>query len=119
VAGSFYPEFYNKDQTGLSSQTSDKVKNPDGSKGKQDHQDEVKSQADKARAEAKPGETVREGTKIQSVDSNRRPNVQVVGTDKKVVKVIEVERKPKSKRNRTREEEYDRLEVPNQTVPLP
>jgi RHS repeat-associated protein len=95
------------------------VTNPDGARGKPDHQEEIKKQADQARSEASPGETVLEGKKVQGADSNRRPDVQVVGEDGKVKKVIEVERKPDSKRNIDREKEYKRLNIPSNTVPLP
>lgn len=96
-----------------------KPPNPNGQQGARDHQDEVKKQTDKAQAEAKPGESVEQGKRIRGVDSTRRPDVQVVGPDGKVVKVVEVERRPNSRRNRDREAEYDRLKVPNQTVPIP
>ena len=92
--------------------------NPHGSPGKPDHQAEVKNQADKATDEAKPGESVLTNRKIRGVNSNRRPDVQVVGPDDKVVKVVEVERHPNRKRNRQREKEYDDLKVPHKTVPI-
>lgn len=57
--------------------------------------------------------------KIQGADSTRRPDVQVVGPDGKVVKVVEVERRPNSQRHTERQKEYDRLGVPHETVPLP
>jgi RHS repeat-associated protein len=93
--------------------------NPDGQQGARDHQEEVKKQADKAQAEAKPGQTVQQGKRIKGVNSTRRPDVQVVGPDGKVVKVVEVERRPNSPRHRKRQREYDRLNVPHETVPLP
>ncbi len=96
-----------------------KSPNPQGQKGAQDHQDEVQRQADKAQAQAKPGEKVLPGKKIQGVDSTRRPDVQTVGPDGKVVRVVEVERRPNSRRHRERQKEYDRLNVPHETVPLP
>src|SRR5262249_30984123 len=95
-----------------------KPPNPHGAPGAPDHQEEVQRQADKAEAQAKPGQTVEVGKRIKGVDSRRKPDVQVVGPDGKVVKVVEVERHPNSRRNRKREKEYDRLKVPNETVPL-
>jgi hypothetical protein len=53
------------------------------------------------------------------VDSTRQPDVQTVGADGKVKNVVEVERRPNSQRNKDREKEYDKLGVPNETVPLP
>jgi hypothetical protein len=79
----------------------------------------VQNQTDKAQGEAKPGQTVVQGKKIQGVDSTRRPDVQVVGPDGKVVKVVEVERRPNSQRHVERQKEYDSLGVPHKTVPLP
>jgi RHS repeat-associated protein len=93
--------------------------NPNGQQGAPDHQAEVQNQTDKAQAGAKPGETVLAGKKIQGVDSTRRPDVQVVGPDGKVVKVTEAERRPNSQRHIERQKEYDRLGVPHETVPLP
>lgn len=97
---------------------SDKAPNPDGQKGAPDHQAEVQKQTDKAQADAKPGEVVLSGKKIQGADSTRRPDVQTVGQDGKVVKVVEVERRPNSKRHNDRMREYDNLGVPHETVPL-
>jgi hypothetical protein len=93
--------------------------NPSGQQGAPDHQAEVQKQTDKAQAEAKPGETVLQGKKIQGADSTRRPDVQVVSPDGKVVKVVEVERRPNSQRHIERQKECDRLGVPHETVPLP
>ena len=93
--------------------------NPNGQQGAPDHQAEVQNQTDKAQGEAKPGQTVVQGKKIQGVDSTRRPDVQVVGPDGKVVKVVEVERRPNSQRHVERQKEYDSLGVPHKTVPLP
>ena len=73
---------------------------------------------DKAQAEAKPGEAVLGNKKIQGVDSTRRPDVQAVGAGGKVRKVVEVERRPNSKRHADRKEEYDKHGVPHETVPL-
>ena len=88
-------------------------------RGAPDHQEGVKTEADKARAKAGPGETVVEGKKIQTAGSNRQPDVQTVGADGKTKSVVEVERRPNSDRNKTRENEYDTLGVPHTTVPLP
>ncbi len=90
------------------------LRNPWGQKGAPDHQKKVKEEADKARAEAGPGETVLEGQKVQGIDSNRRPDVQVVGADGKTKSIVEVERRPGSKRHKQRQEEYDT----HKSVPL-
>jgi RHS repeat-associated protein len=98
--------------------TPDKQKsppNPNGSKGNADHQEKVGQLADKAKAEAKPGEKVITEKKIQVPGSNRRPDVQVLDENGKTVKVHEAERKPNSARNKTREAEYDNLGVDHQT----
>ena len=58
------------------------------------------------------------GQKIQGVDSTRRPDVQVA-KDGKTERIVEVERRPNSKRNLDRQKEYDRLKIPHETVPLP
>ncbi len=88
--------------------TPDKEKsppNPNGAKGNIDHQEKVGQLADKAKAEAKPGEKVITEKKIQVPGSNRRPDVQVVDENGKTVKVHEAERKPNSARNKKREAE--------------
>jgi RHS repeat-associated protein len=95
------------------------VPNPDGQQGAPDHQAAVKEEADKARAQAGPGETVLEGKKIQGHDSTRRPDVQTVGANGKTHTVVEVERKPNSVRHKTRQGEYDQLGVKHTTRPLP
>ena len=92
--------------------------NPNGQKGAPDHQAGVKEEADKARGEAGPGETVLEGKKVQGHDSTRRPDVQTVGADKKTKSIVEVERRPNSARNKAREEEYKKLRIPNTTKPI-
>jgi RHS repeat-associated protein len=99
----------------------DKVKsppNPDGAKGKPDHQQKVDELEKKAKAEAQPGETVVREKKIQTPGSNRRPDVQVVDENGNTVQVHEAERKPNSARNQKREAEYNKLNIPNQTHPL-
>ena len=89
--------------------------NPHGSKGKPDHQEKVKDLAEKARAE-NPGKTIVTEKKIQIEGSNRRPDVQAVDpTTKKTTKIYEAERRPGSTRNKKREEEYNRLKIPNET----
>lgn len=92
-----------------------KVRNPYGSKGKPDHQAKVDELAEMARAE-NPGMDVVTERKIQVDGSRRRPDVQVVdpstGT---TTRIYEAERQPNSTRNRRREAEYDRLEIPHKT----
>ncbi len=92
--------------------------NPNGCKGKQDHQDKVGELGDRARGEAKEGETVLENKKIRGYDSNRRPDQQIVDENGRTRQIYEAERKPNSKYNRAREAEYNRLGVPHQTIPL-
>ncbi len=54
--------------------------------------------------------------KIQGHDSNRRPDVQVVDSKTgKATRVYEAERRPESTRNKKRESEYNRLNIPNET----
>jgi RHS repeat-associated protein len=92
-----------------------KVPNPNGAKGKSDHQEKVGELAEKARTE-NPGKDIVTEKKISAEGSNRRPDVQVVNpTTKKTEKVYEAERRPESKRNRQREEEYKRLDIPYET----
>jgi RHS repeat-associated protein len=93
--------------------------NPYGSRGKPDHQAAVDRAEAEARAEAKPGEQVLRERKIQGVDSNRRPDSQIVGRDGVTRKVIEAERNPTSQRNLNREAEYRRLKVEQVTRPVP
>lgn len=92
--------------------------NPYGSKGKPDHQIKVKELVEQARGELRPGERLFQEGKIQIEGSNRRPDVQIIGPDGKTRKIFEAERNPGSKRNRLREEEYNRLGIPNETHPL-
>ena len=91
------------------------VNNPYGSKGKPDHQAKVDELSKKAKDE-NPGMRVVTEKKIQGHDSNRRPDVQVVdpktGT---TTRVYEAERRPESTRNKKRESEYNRLNIPNET----
>ena len=91
------------------------TRNPDGAKGKSDHQQKVKDLAKKAESELQPGEHVLTERKIQNENSNRRPDVQIVNVNGKTRKIYEAERKPESKRNQQREAEYKRLDIPNQT----
>ena len=42
----------------------------------------------------------------------------IIGPDGKTCEIAEAERLPKSKRNRDREAEYDRLGIPNTTHPV-
>jgi len=94
---------------------SDSVKNPYGSKGKPDHQAKVDELAKKAEAD-NPGMDIVREKKIQRHDSNRRPDVQVVDPKTgKTTKVYEAERRPESTRNKNREAEYNRLNIPNET----
>ena len=74
--------------------------------------------ADKAAKELRPKETMLLGKKIRVEGSNRRPDVQILDKDKKTRKIFEAERKPYSKRNRLREEEYDKLGIEHETHPL-
>jgi hypothetical protein len=78
----------------------------------------VNELADKARAEAKPGETVEVNKKVQGVDSTRRPDVQTRDASGKTRKIDEAERHPNRQRNKNREAEYDRLNIPHKTHPL-
>ena len=94
------------------------VKNPYGSKGKPDHQDKIKELVDKAGSELITGEEVVTEEKIRVEGSNRRPDVQIIGKDGKTRKIFEAERNPNSKRNRLREEEYDRLGIEHETHSL-
>jgi RHS repeat-associated protein len=92
-----------------------KFRNPDGAKGKPDHQGKVKELSEKAKSE-NPGMDVVQEKKIQLEGSNRRPDVQVVDPKTgKTIKVYEAERKPNSQRNKAREAEYKKLNVPNET----
>lgn len=89
--------------------------NPDGCNGKQDHQDQVRDLSDKHRAEAAEGEQVLENKRIRGFDSRRRPDVQTVGPDGRTKSISEAERNPGSARNINRQNEYNRLGVPNKT----
>lgn len=93
-----------------------KAPNPDGQHGKPDHKAKVEELAEKARGEAKPGEQVVTGRKIQGhPSSKRKPDVQIVDPKGKTRKVFEAERKPTHKRNRDREAEYDKLGLEQET----
>jgi hypothetical protein len=102
----------------LNAMASKNVPNPNGSKGAPDHQAKVNELVDKARAEAKPGETVEVNKKVQGVDSTRRPDVQIRDASGKTRKIDEAERNPNGKRNKAREGEYDRLKIPHKTHPV-
>ncbi|HWZ41887.1 MAG TPA: hypothetical protein VNW97_00345 [Candidatus Saccharimonadales bacterium] len=73
---------------------------------------------DKAKGEAKPGETVESNKQIKGTDSTRRPDAQIVDTKGKTRKVFEAERRPNSARNKKREAEYKKLKLENETHPL-
>ena len=88
--------------------------NPNGAKGKPDHQEKVKELSKKAEGEAKQGEQVISEKKIQGHDSNRRPDVQIVN-EGKTRKIFEAERRPNSQRNVKREAEYKKLGIENET----
>ncbi|MBI5764008.1 MAG: hypothetical protein HZA51_10835 [Planctomycetes bacterium] len=90
-----------------------------GCKGNPDHQNKVKEIAEEKRKTLEDGEEVLTEKKIRHPESNRRPDVQVVGRDKKVKEIVEVERRPNSARNLRREQEYNDLGIPHETVPLP
>jgi RHS repeat-associated protein len=92
--------------------------NPYGSRGKPDHQQKVDDLNKQAQKEAKPGETVLRERKIQGHDSNRRPDGQIVDKNGRTRKVFEAERKPHSKRNINRQNEYKKLKVDQETHPL-
>jgi hypothetical protein len=86
-----------------------------GSKGKPDHQSKVEELKKKAQDE-NPGKTVVTEKKIQGHNSNRRPDVQVVDPQTgRATKVYEAERRPGSTRNKKREAEYKKLDIPNET----
>ena len=89
--------------------------NPYGNQGKQDHKDKISELRDKALTEAKKGETVETGTRIKGHDSARMPDVQIIDAEGKTRKVSEAERNPTHKRNQSREAEYDRLGIENET----
>lgn len=92
-----------------------KSPNPDGAKGKPDHQGKVQELAEKAKAE-NPGQEVVQEKKIRADGSNRRPDVQVVDPETgKTTQVYEAERKPNSTRNKKREAEYDKLGIKHET----
>ncbi|WP_343320906.1 RHS repeat domain-containing protein [Sphingobacterium multivorum] len=95
--------------------TEKKAPNPNGAKGKPDHQEKVQELAKKAKSEHPDKQVVTE-KKIKSEGSNRRPDVQVVDPKtEKTTKVYEAERRPESKRNKKREAEYDRLGIEHET----
>ncbi|AUW45887.1 hypothetical protein [Rhizobium leguminosarum] len=89
--------------------------NPNGAKGREDHQQKVKELAEQAQEEALPGQTVVVEGKISADGSNRRPDVQIQDETGATISVKEAERNPNGKRNRNREAEYDRLGIKNET----
>jgi len=89
--------------------------NPNGAKGKEDHQQKVKELAEQAQEEALPGQTVVVEGKIGAEGSNRRPDVQIQDEFGVTISVKEAERNPNGKRNKDREAEYDRLGIKNET----
>lgn len=91
------------------------VPNPDGSKGKSDHQEKVKELTGKAQSEANSGERVLTEKKIQNQPSTRIPDVQILDEHGKTRKVLEGERRPNSQRNIKREAEYKRLGIEQET----
>ena len=94
---------------------SKKMPNPDGSKGKSDHQKAVDDLVEKATNE-NPGMTIIREGKIQKSGSNRRPDVQVIDPKtKQTNRIYEAEKRPNSKRNKLREAEYDRLGIEHET----
>jgi len=94
------------------------TRNPHGSPGAPDHQQKVGELVDKAKGEAKPGETVESNKQVKGVDSTRRPDAQIVNAEGRTRKVFEAERRPNSPRNKKREAEYKKLKLPNETHPL-
>jgi RHS repeat-associated protein len=92
--------------------------NPYGSPGKPDHQQKVDELTEKAKSETQPGEKVLNNKQLQGHDSKRRPDVQIVDRQGKARKALEAERRPSSSRNKKREAEYDRLNIPHETHPL-
>ncbi|GGG23979.1 hypothetical protein GCM10010924_61940 [Rhizobium wenxiniae] len=89
--------------------------NPNGAKGKPDHQQKVKELAEQAQKEALPGQSVVTEGKISAGESNRRPDVQIQDETGVTISVKEAERNPNGKRNKEREAEYDRLGIKNET----
>ena len=95
-----------------------KVPNPHGPKGNPDHQEKVKELEEKGKAEFPDDDVITE-KKIKKEGSNRRPDVQVVDKETgETKKIYEAERRPNSARNKKREEEYKRLNIPNETHPV-
>jgi hypothetical protein len=92
--------------------------NPNGSKGAADHQEKVNELVNKAKGEAKAGETVESNKQMKGHDSTRRPDAQIVNAKGKTRKVFEAERRPNSQRNKQREAEYKKLKVKQETHPV-
>ena len=107
-----------KEQVKKTVEKTTNTRNPDGAKGKPDHQAKVKELEKKA-AKENPGKDVVTEKKIKVEGSNRRPDVQVVDPKTgKTTKIYEAERKPNSARNKAREAEYKKLNIPNETHPV-
>ena len=94
------------------------ARNPHGSSGAPDHQEKVGELVDKAKNEAKPGETVESNKQVKGVESTRRPDAQIIDAKGNTRKVFEAERRPNSQRNKEREAEYKKLKLDNETHPL-
>jgi RHS repeat-associated protein len=104
-----------KEQVKKTVEKANNTRNPHGAKGKPDHQAKVKELEKKATKE-NPGKDIVTEKKIKVEGSNRRPDVQVVDPKTgKTTKVYEAERKPNSTRNKNREAEYKRLNIPSET----
>jgi hypothetical protein len=96
----------------------DSPPNPHGSEGAPDHQVKVGELVNKAKSEAKAGETVESNKQVKGLDSTRRPDAQIINAKGKTRKVFEAERRPNSGRNKNREAEYKKLKLDNETHPL-
>ncbi|WP_312508873.1 DUF6443 domain-containing protein [Chryseobacterium culicis] len=103
---------------GEQAESKKKVPNPNGAKGKPDHQEKVKELEEKAKIEHPDDDVITE-KKIKKEGSNRRPDVQVVDRETgETKKIYEAERRPNSSRNKKREAEYERLKIPSETHPV-
>jgi len=103
------------DDVADTAKATNKTPNPYGSPGKPDHQASVELEKQAAQTRAAPGEEVLVNKQVKGVDSKRRPDVQIVGTDSKTREIVEVHRKPGDRYDVKRKEEYDRLGIPNET----
>jgi hypothetical protein len=100
-----------------------KVPNPDGSKGKLDHQEANKKLVDELREEHPDADAVLSNKSIKELTGlNRRPDATVI-KDGKVVKVGEVARTNKDgslvSREQIKQEEYDKAGIPSTVKTLP